>query len=211
MTLTSRGSRLSSEILDEESRQSFVTHKHHKRRRSRNDIEDGGHWVIRSPSKGTRCERCNRVNTLVAKNNSPRIFARSFIDQNSQMAMSLGGFRVVESSWVQKHLEFEVIVSTGTETYRAWKSHTEFQDLLRKLVRKLGEDSMARCSKRWDILQQSVRWWTARDVKYMVYRFCLLTDFVQELFFAVDDLTCLVDWMTMSCCEKCSGCTRTPV
>ena len=166
----------------------------------------------RALQERAHCEHCNRVDTLVAKNNSPRIIARSFNDLNSQMAMSLGGFRVVESFW-GKHLEFEVILSSGGKTYRAWKSHAEFEYLFEKLVRKLGQTSMVRCSDRWARLDNSIRWWTVKDVKYMVYRFCLLTDFLQELFFAMDDLTDLVDWASKGSGKKevCSGCTRKEV
>ena len=160
-----------------------------------------------TPPKGTRCEHCNRIEALVGKNTSPRIFARSFIDENSQMAMGLGGFRVVESFW-EKHLEFEVIVSTGTEIYRAWKSQVDVQDLFQTFVRKQGDESMARCRKCMSLMQKSIKWWTGRDVKYMVYRFCLLTDFVEELVFAMDDLSYLVDWVSKSCCDVCPGHTR---
>mmetsp|Transcript_7078 Transcript_7078/g.17875 ORF Transcript_7078/g.17875 Transcript_7078/m.17875 type:complete len:350 (+) Transcript_7078:180-1229(+) len=159
---------------------------------------DHVHWLIRKETAAHhRCPNCHRFASLHAKNNSPRIFARSFMDSDGQTAMGLGGFRVVEGMW-GKHIEFEVIVSTRRNTYHAWRSHADFERLARRQrVNAHANQSTehGKVAKQWERLQSSLRWiWNVNDLNYLVERFTLLTAFVEELFFSMEKAQCMLDF-----------------
>ena len=180
------------------------------RRHQWGNSDSNVHWLVRKETTHTRCDDCRCYASLHARNNSPRIFTRSFMSSEGQTAMGLGGFRVVEGLF-GKHVEYEVICSSDTHTYRSWRSHDDFVALVRSQCMATSLH-MKVTNKKWSNLLSARRMWSTDDLKYLMRRFTLLSEMVESFFFEVDEQQCMLDfasdrWSNSRRTCDC-GCTR---
>mmetsp|Transcript_11388 Transcript_11388/g.19350 ORF Transcript_11388/g.19350 Transcript_11388/m.19350 type:complete len:442 (-) Transcript_11388:135-1460(-) len=110
-------------------------------------------------------------------------------------AAALGGFRVMSGCFGRQWAEFELVVSSGADVYRAWRTHADVGILLDLVgvVRRRGV--MPNTNLAWAMLQRQRRWFNATETLYLIDKRHILDLLFENLLYELDSPTQLLNFV----------------
>lgn len=102
-------------------------------------------------------------------------------------AAAMGAFRVVQG-WFPGHkwAEFEIVVSTGSTVYRAWRTHEDFARLVEMIGVRRKHRRMSKANLSWDLVQRTNKWIGGCEMLYLIQKRHILDVFVENLLYEIE-------------------------
>jgi len=114
---------------------------------------------------------------------------------NRPTAAALGGFRVRAGKFGQEWAEFEFVVSSGCQVYRAWRRHDDVSELVETVGLKLKAAQMAKSYVAWEMVERHHRiFFSATEVVHLIETRSRLESFFEHLLNEIDSPTHLLNF-----------------
>lgn len=167
----------------QDANQVSVSHAHDNRSRTE--------WIREICICMEPCRCCRRFVALEMTIRTPDIHSRLFSRTDTQLAIAIHGFRVVETFLGLSHLEFKVFISSSSCTYEAWRSYEDFRRLAAN-ANVFNHALMKRAAFKFELLRAHRGWIQSTTLTRMVGQFRAAGDFMGELLFAIECPSILV-------------------
>jgi hypothetical protein len=152
--------------------------------------------LIESKNKKRCCDvipRSEFGGEIIFKGKAPfsNSVSKSFFDHHvASMTLQLPYYRIFSNSKGEKHAEFLVIISLGSQssvTFGVWRRHSDFSNLAKKVQERNSNSGNSHIFKNamlsWQCLLQRKRWYKCLDKDYLSLKCFLLERFMHDLLF----------------------------
>eukprot|EP00613_Pedinella_sp_CCMP2098_P057997 CAMPEP_0171865248 /NCGR_PEP_ID=MMETSP0992-20121227/29412_1 /TAXON_ID=483369 /ORGANISM="non described non described, Strain CCMP2098" /LENGTH=403 /DNA_ID=CAMNT_0012488119 /DNA_START=72 /DNA_END=1283 /DNA_ORIENTATION=+ len=110
-------------------------------------------------------------------------------------AAALGGIRVLSGRFGQQWAEFELVVSSRTAVYRAWRTHADVGLLIDLVGVARKRQKMPNTNLAWEMLQRQRRWFNATEMLYLIDKRQILDMLFENLLYELDSPTQLLNFV----------------